>query len=166
MLITKQKLLSKHVCIMKLTRKRSTELVYVVLVTCHRNAIASCYAGTYKSPVSLGCLGCNPGYYAPDYNTWTACKSCPVNTYSRFAARSCTKCPMGTYTEGTGTRSILSCHCNIGRYWANSDHSQPGACAKCGPGSINASKTNAMICVNCGVGYIANSARTACVVSA
>ena len=134
----------------------------MLLGTCLRHATAYCSAGFFKPDWAQECLPCAAGTWSVNYNTLKTCDICPGNTYSGWEAGSCTECPTGTSSDRTSSPSIFSCDCDIGYYEANPDRRQPNACAKCSVGSFNADKMNAETCVNCDVGYIANSERTAC----
>lgn len=100
-----------------------------VASTAGATSCESCPAGQYSVPDSSQCTTwCYPGHYA-DLGS-SACRVCPVNTFSDLGATACSTCPKGKYLPPGETGNTYCYHYGANN-WPLGPVLNQGTCGSC-----------------------------------
>lgn len=145
-----------------------------------------CLKGTYSAYDGAGsCDPCPAGYhsefdgsvecdaclagYASGSSGSTSCDLCEAGKYSAYRSTLCTDCPAGSVSESDGSGRCTSCPagrsqstsgqatcdiCGIGEYSAFAGST---SCSLCPSGSVSASSSESIECIDCPAGQFLDS---------
>ena len=119
----------------------------------------NCTAGFFTNHIgSSVCVGCIAGTFASGVGSTSQsnCHNCNIGLFSVGNASKCVQCSEGYFTQQVRTSSCTACP--RGSYGATAGANASTLCASCPSGMF--SFAGATSCLNCSVGYFADSERS------